>query len=188
LLDTELCQLLKADEIRPELARAVGFVQSICRAIFNVSDPRMLWDVLGIVYKWTSVVPVPEFEVLIPQFTKLLESSIPAASLGSYLCLLNFAHHSPGKLDIPRLQHYAICYLFQSDNPTAQQLSLVFLETTKSIVATNIQNLSDVFLRRARNIPPSPTVKRGAALLHDIASNKALSSIIVNELNRIANS
>jgi hypothetical protein len=187
-LDTEICQPLKADEVRPELARAVGFVRAICGAICSDTDLGMLWDVLGIVYKWTAPATIPEFEGLIPRFTELLGASGPAASLGAFLCLLNFAHHCPGKIDIPRLQQYAVIYLFQADNPTAQQLALTFLETTRSIAALNIQNITDVFLGRARTTPPSVSTKRAAALLSEIGAARSIAPGVISELKLIANS
>jgi serine/threonine protein kinase len=187
-IDSRLCHLLKADEVRPDLAKAVGFVGLICDSVARVTDPIALWEILGIVYKWTAIMPVPEFVVLVPRLAELLVSSAPSASLGAFLCLLNLSCQSPDNIDIPRLQSYAVWYLFQADNPTAQRLSLRFLETTRSVAAANIRRLADLFLKRCGVVRPSKFLKKAASLLCELAAGRSIAPAVIEGLTRIAES
>jgi hypothetical protein len=85
------------------------------------------------------------------------------------------------------LQWYAVWYLFQEDNPTAQRVALSFLTTTRAAARANIQRLAGRFLRQCRMTEPSPFIKSGAALLCDVALRGAAAPAIIDRLTRIAN-
>jgi hypothetical protein len=110
-IDSDVCRLLRTDDIRIDIAQHCNLIGLLCDKFLRETDANAIWDILAVVYKWSSLGYHSEFEVLIPRLMLLLRSHSPLARLAAFLSLTPFAATCPQKVDITIMLEAAVVYL-----------------------------------------------------------------------------
>lgn len=154
-----LCQLLRSSYINIEIARSLGYVDSLSRAIMATTDHEVLWNLLRVVHKWCTRYYIREFEVLIPHLNDLLRSSESSARLGSFLCLTVFAEHTKKDIDTVLICKVALYYV-SHESELIQELAKTFLEKNMESFTSNIAEFATLFIKYYKFTPSSVEVAK----------------------------
>jgi serine/threonine protein kinase len=139
-IDSQVCQLLRSEHVRIDIAQQSNLINLLCEACLKETEPNALWNILSVVYKWSSLGYHSEFEVLIPKLTLLLRDESPVTRLGAFLSLAPFAERCPQKVNMMAILEAAVAHMVDGSE-IVQGICLKLIESNRVAIGA----LADTF-------------------------------------------